>query len=317
MMTPRISIIIPVYNVEKYLSRCIESILAQTLTDWELILVDDGSPDNSGAICDAYSSGDSRIKVFHNKNCGANAARRYGALQALGEWIMFVDGDDVVTPTCLELLLVHKDKGDIIEGTFIINNGTFFKQEVCGKLDSRQYIEALLLNKASIGPFAKLYKKSVIPFDKWKEHRDITNNEDLLMLLTIAGNVHSVFVDPSIVCYNYLFREGSAVSNIPPKEMWWKLFGLIQEMIKPIFGKVPPAFYSYVLFTLDLIWILRGQWVDKKDPFIVELLEECRKIKFTYKEKYTIKLIEHKYLQYYVYRKNIFKNQIKKLIHYK
>ncbi len=92
--TPKVSVIVPVYKVEKYLPECIESILAQTFTDFELILVDDGSPDNSGKICDDYAARDSRIRVFHKENGGVSSARNLGLDNARGEWVTFVDSDD-------------------------------------------------------------------------------------------------------------------------------------------------------------------------------------------------------------------------------
>ena len=91
---PQISIIVPVYNTEKYLHRCVDSILAQTYTDFELLLIDDGSTDSSGAICDEYAMKDSRVRVFHKENGGASSARNLGLDNAEGEWITFVDSDD-------------------------------------------------------------------------------------------------------------------------------------------------------------------------------------------------------------------------------
>lgn len=100
-----ISVIVPVYNVEPYLRQCIDSILAQTYRDFELILVDDGSPDNCGAICDEYARRDSRIRVIHQENGGLSAARNAGIDIATGEYISFVDSDDVILDTYLEMLL--------------------------------------------------------------------------------------------------------------------------------------------------------------------------------------------------------------------
>ena len=101
---PTISVIVPVYNVEKYIHRCVDSILAQTFTDFELILVDDGSPDNCPAICDEYAAKDSRVRVIHQKNQGQAAARNYGVSMAKGAWISFVDSDDMIASKMLELL---------------------------------------------------------------------------------------------------------------------------------------------------------------------------------------------------------------------
>ena len=98
---PEISIIVPVYNTEKYLHRCIDSILAQTFTDFELILVDDGSPDNCPQICDEYAEKDCRVKVIHQENGGLSAARNAGIDIATGTFIFFCDSDDYIKEDCL------------------------------------------------------------------------------------------------------------------------------------------------------------------------------------------------------------------------
>ena len=101
---PQISVIVPVYKVEQYLPACVESILGQSLSDFELILVDDGSPDNCGALCDAYAAQDPRIRVIHQPNGGLSAARNAGMEIAQGKYMTFIDSDDYVTPDYLELL---------------------------------------------------------------------------------------------------------------------------------------------------------------------------------------------------------------------
>lgn len=101
---PKISVIVPVYKAEEYLRDCIDSILSQTLSDFEVILVDDGSPDGSGAICEEYAARDSRISVIHQENRGQAAARNHALTQAKGQWICFVDSDDLIHPQTLELL---------------------------------------------------------------------------------------------------------------------------------------------------------------------------------------------------------------------
>ncbi len=102
---PKICIIIPVYKAEKYIHRCVDSILNQTFQDFELILVDDGSPDNCGAICDDYATKDSRVRVFHQENGGASAARNRGLNEAKGDYVVFCDSDDLVSPLWLEHLV--------------------------------------------------------------------------------------------------------------------------------------------------------------------------------------------------------------------
>ena len=96
-MTPKVSIIVPVYNTEKYLRPCLDSIQAQTFTDFEAILVDDGSTDSSGIICDEYAAQDSRFVVVHKKNEGVAKARDYGFNKSIGEYVTFVDSDDYIS----------------------------------------------------------------------------------------------------------------------------------------------------------------------------------------------------------------------------
>lgn len=116
--SPLISVIVPVYKVERYLPRCIESILAQTYSNFELILVDDGTPDRSGIICDRYAEKDSRIRVIHKENGGVSTARNAGIDAAKGEWITFVDSDDWVTDDYLDVLVspLKKNNYDLIVG---------------------------------------------------------------------------------------------------------------------------------------------------------------------------------------------------------
>ena len=101
----KVSIVIPVYNKAKYISDCIESLLQQDFDDFEIIVVDDGSFDDSGRICDEKAAQDSRIRVIHTENGGVTAARRKGVEHAAGEYIMFVDGDDTLSEDCVEQLL--------------------------------------------------------------------------------------------------------------------------------------------------------------------------------------------------------------------
>ena len=113
---PTISIIVPVYKVENYIHRCVDSILGQTYADFELILVDDGSPDNCGAICDDYAAKDSRVVVIHQENGGLSAARNAGIDWVLAnsnsQWLTFIDSDDWVNKTYLESLLEVADEED-------------------------------------------------------------------------------------------------------------------------------------------------------------------------------------------------------------
>lgn len=119
---PTISVIVPVYNVEKYLRRCVDSILAQTFTDIEVLLVDDGSTDGSGTICDEYAQQDSRVRVFHKANGGVSSARNLGLDEATGKWIAFVDSDDYIGVTLYEKIMDVSTEQDAVYFHFSTDN---------------------------------------------------------------------------------------------------------------------------------------------------------------------------------------------------
>lgn len=112
-MCPKVTVVVPVYNVERYLRPCVDSLLNQTFTDFEILLIDDGSPDNSGKICDEYTRTDTRVRVFHKKNGGVSSARNMGIERALGKWIMFVDSDDMLVSSAFERCLQLVEGGEL------------------------------------------------------------------------------------------------------------------------------------------------------------------------------------------------------------
>jgi len=184
---PVISVIVPVYKVEQYLKDCVDSILAQTFLDFELILVDDGSPDNCGKICDEYAEKDARILVVHQKNSGLSAARNTGINNAGGEYITFIDSDDLVAPDYLKLMYTKLQEYD----TDICSCGLFdflsddvidLSSIICQDslefvLSGREAAIALYDSKynLSISACAKLYKKKLfndVMFPEGMIHED-------------------------------------------------------------------------------------------------------------------------------------------------
>ena len=107
---PKVSVIVPVYRVEKYLDQCVASVCAQTFTDWELILVDDGSPDRCGAMCDEWAAKDGRIRVIHRENGGPSAARNSGIVNASGEYLFFLDADDRLFPSAVQAMVDYAEQ---------------------------------------------------------------------------------------------------------------------------------------------------------------------------------------------------------------
>lgn len=181
---PAISIIVPVYNTEKYLHRCLDSILAQTFTDWECILVDDGSPDNSGMICDEYAAMDSRFKVIHKENGGVAAARNTAVDQANGKFVTFVDSDDWLHPLFLSVLYdgIKQHNGDIcvsyaLPTTVEDTPGRISAEYVA--MNTREAMNRYGKSGTSVfrGPMAKLVKTEIAKKCPFPEGRKIA--EDL------------------------------------------------------------------------------------------------------------------------------------------
>ena len=184
---PEISIIVPVYNVEKYLPRCVDSILNQTFTNFELILVDDGSTDRSGIICDQYKKRDNRIKVIHKINEGVSKARNIGISEAKGRYIEFIDSDDWIERSLLEdtLKQIRIDNSDIIffgilyedEDDNLIKEKKYVRDEVIEKEKSKLAIE--LYNKDLFGyTWCKLFKNRIIKDNNILFNNDISYCED-------------------------------------------------------------------------------------------------------------------------------------------
>jgi glycosyltransferase involved in cell wall biosynthesis len=146
-MQPKVSIIVPIYKAENYLGRCIDSILAQTFTDFELLLIDDGSPDRSGDICDEYATNYSQIRVFHKENGGVSSARQCGIDNAQGEYTIHVDPDDWVEPMMLEELYAKaKDEdADMVICNYFWDKGTYSKviRQHIVSFDSKSVLQGL------------------------------------------------------------------------------------------------------------------------------------------------------------------------------
>lgn len=220
MMAKKLSIIIPVYNTGIYLHKCIKSILAQKLTDFELILVDDGSKDDSGAICDECARQDSRIKVIHKKNEGVSIARNTGISMAEGEYIGFVDSDDWIEADMYETLynLAVSKECDIV----MCDTVTKYDD----KLDEEDTITQLsggnLLYKKDIYPELLLemagsacrciYKKEMIKKNKVAFPQNIPLSEDRMFNILAFGYANGIYYIKTPF-YNRYVRKGSAVSK--------------------------------------------------------------------------------------------------------
>ncbi len=214
---PKISVIVPVYKAEKFLRRCVQSILSQTYTDFELILVDDGSPDKSGELCDCLAKTDSRIRVIHKENGGASAARNAGLDAAAGDYVMFCDSDDTVSPKWAErLYLAAKDGQTSAMCSYCGCMNELGKEQnladvPCGKaFFVNSYYR---FNKCNLAGYIcnSIFNRKVIEDQKLRfrnKHSEGDYNEDLLFSLEYIRHVDRL-VYVGYADYMYDVREGS------------------------------------------------------------------------------------------------------------
>lgn len=230
-----ISIVVPIYNVEKYLQQCIKSLVSQTYRNLEIILVDDGSPDHCPEMCDEWEKKDMRIRAFHKKNGGLSDARNYGVKQARSEYVVFVDSDDYVTEDCISYLVHLKQKyhTDIsIGGTVAVYDDVppkrFRKKEREMYLSAEEAIREMFYNPAmGICAPNKLYPKALL--DKWKFPYG-KFYEDLATTYKILSSCNTV-VYGTRQTYFYRQRTGSIIhSHLDDKHLSDTL-SILEEMI--------------------------------------------------------------------------------------
>ena len=220
-----VSIIVPIYNIEGYIRECIDSILAQTYPDFELILVDDGSPDNCGRICDEYAEKDVRIKVIHKENGGLTSARNAGLSVAKGDWIMHVDGDDWIEPDMIESLIeaAKAAEADLVFGDFIKYGANAGNKQLpswsSDKIDSLSRYIAYSMTTI----WGSIAKRSLYTEHCLKSPDGVSYCEDFHLIVRLCHfankivNVHRPF-------YHYRYRPTSIMSNMNRKteadEQW-------------------------------------------------------------------------------------------------
>ena len=227
MMVDKISIIVPVYNVENHIRVCVESILAQNYESFELILVDDGSKDNSGILCDEYAAIDSRVKVIHKENGGVSSARNAGLQQAKGEWIMYVDGDDWIDPEMMtEMIAVaERDGADFIIGNlrFVCEGNNHWEYEMNDWNDDKKYSLNKYISRVWTSVCGCMAKKELYDSHKLRSPEGISYCEDFHLAVRICYYSQKV-VHINKSYYNYRQQPLSIVHNMNRKteadEQW-------------------------------------------------------------------------------------------------
>ena len=212
-----ISIIIPVYNSEEYLPACLDSVLDQVFRDFELILVDDGSPDECGRICDEYAAKDNRIKVYHIENSGSSAARNYGLDRARGRYIGFIDSDDYIDRDMYRVLYnnIEREDADIsmcgladVYGERVLNP---VDEPIFKVMDAEESIRTVMEAKlTSVTPVNKLYKRELFEGIRYPVGED--SGEDASIIVDILLRCKKAVLTTEQLYY-YIHREGSITTR--------------------------------------------------------------------------------------------------------
>ncbi len=271
---PRISIIVPVYNTEKYINKCIDSIIGQTYKDWELILVDDGSPDHAGVICDEYALKDSRIKVIHKENGGVSSARNTGLNAACGKWIYFCDSDDFLFDNSLQILV--SGLSDDVEMSLAGYTEVSPEGEVLYSVDTHRK-DILSLKEIFVLYFTpseykfqgylvnRLFSNEIIQRYNLRFNEKIYYKEDGLFIIHYLCLMKKKACYTTESVYNYVIHHGSAMTNalsgVSPKfltNLDARILSLnVIEMEYPEPEVIVLAKRSVFDFGLWVIWIMR------------------------------------------------------------
>ena len=283
MKTPKISIIVPVYNAERYLHRCIESILAQTFRDFELLLIDDGSKDNSGYICDEYAEKDERVKVWHKENGGVSSARNVGLDNVKGEWVTFVDSDDYISSNYFDSIETEKEDMIIMQSKHF-NVDNIFKeqplmtpQKYYGKLCVKEFLTKHLLYHIMFVPWGKMFKSASLKTIRFNTHQRL--GEDVIFVHQYLSFCDSISVI-SRATYYYYDNEGQfdIKYKMPPKESLFHLKNIIEQYRKlQIESPQFEAFEFGLFLSLCKKELVGCSSIWFKDPFVKDLISSCRK----------------------------------------
>lgn len=270
MVNPLLSIIVPVYNVEQYLRKCIDSILSQTYTDFELILVDDGSTDNSGKICDEYALKDNRIIVLHKENGGVSSARNCGLDIAKGDYIAFADSDDYVDSKWLDnFISVLKDEDIIVQGFVGVYDNkevrSYIPENNCGT--NTKLIEKLIDNGVYGYLFVKLFNRSIIEVNHIRFDCNSTFREDEQFISRYMEYVTKLSISSE---WGYFYYIPSADKNYKGNP-YYSLLPIFKSLDKIYDFKIPKL-------------IVEKHFVNIRDSIVVSILN--RKIV----DKYIINL---------------------------
>ena len=290
-----ISVIVPVYNVESYVAECIESIQNQTYMNLEIILVNDGSTDASGDICDQYAAYDERIQVIHKENAGVSAARNTGIESANGDYIGFVDSDDYIAPTMYEdmLKLMAEHDLDIIECTAFRNNGDT-NIEGCndGSLEIFNRDEALkmAMYDCFVAVWSQLYKRRVISDVRFPVGRKF---EDSAVSYLFIANTKRVGHINRCLYYYRLNPNSTTQTSFDPKSRWDFVLGYEERLQYAIDHQLPYVDDCNSLLMKAVLSCLTAYYAKPTGNQVY--YDKCKRMIETYRNDASYKLLNSKY----------------------
>ena len=258
-MTPKVSVIVPVYKAENYIRRCLDSLLAQTMPDFELLLIDDGSPDNSGAICDEYSRRDARIRVFHKKNGGVASARQMGIENAIGEYSIHCDPDDWVEPNMLEELYAKAKEtdADMVICDFYTN--TIGEQKYIVQkpmsLDPISVFKGMMCGGGLFGAtWNKLIRTSLYEEYDLRFPAHLTYCEDLFVVSDLVLHDIKISYLPSAFYHYQISENQSSLTKVISKRRIDSFHFLIEYFINKFPNATPSFFYVQKLTYKEMLF---------------------------------------------------------------
>ncbi len=217
MKNPLISVIVPVYKAEKYIRKCVDSLLYQSFKNFELILVDDGSPDNSGKICDEYSQLDDRVKVIHKKNGGVSSARNTGIEYAKGEWITFIDSDDWLDKETLQVCLKFADQYEYIRfgmKSILYNDSIQEDNSLSEEWNYETYLKKIYSKETTLSVWGGIYLRSIFISNNIRFNVNYSLGEDWLVLIQYLKCVQRIkIIDKPY--YNYNKTNEDSITTVP------------------------------------------------------------------------------------------------------
>lgn len=309
MLLPKISVIVPVYNNEKFLPLAVESLLGQSYTNLEIILIDDGSTDNSGVICDKFAEENSNIIVIHQPNAGVSSARNAGLEIASGSMISFCDGDDTAESDLYEFLYRQMVKNDsdiaCCACHIFTDKGSFFLNYIADKMvweKNDDFIRVLFKGQVPMGVYNKLFKKEVLENVRFPQ--GYRNNEDKYFCFLASLNAKKVSFENEGK-YNYYRREGSS-SMVEFSQAYFDSLKLAEKMLNIVIER-KPHLIEYAKCNLLATVLMVYKLMCKRNGFVKYKTQESKM--YEYVKKFDVKmakkyLTKNNYIRFTVLRMN-------------